>query len=43
MREKFDAIRMVGGDNIVQIYTRIKEVVNTIIGLNGNIEDWILK
>ena len=42
LRGKFDEMTMTEGKNIVQYCTRIKEVVNVIIGSNGKIEDEII-
>ena len=39
LRGKFDDMRMMEGENIVQYYTRVKEVVNDIQGENKIIED----
>ena len=38
MRGKFEDLRMVEGENIVQYCTRVKEVLNTIRGANGEIK-----
>lgn len=42
LRGKIDEMRMMEGENIVQYYTRVKEVVNAIWGENGTIEDEIV-
>ena len=39
LRGKFDEIKMVEGENIVQYYVRIKEVVNSIRWSYGKIDD----
>lgn len=39
IRGRFDDMRMEKGENIVQYVARIKEVVNTIRGSTGHIED----
>lgn len=42
LRGNFDDMKMMGGENIVQYCTRLKEVVNAIWGSNGTIEDEIV-
>ena len=42
LRGKFDDMRMMEGENIVQYSTRVKEVVNAIHGANGEIKDEIV-
>ena len=39
LRSKFDDMRMMKSENIVQYYTRVKEVVNDIYGANGEMKD----
>ena len=36
LRGKFDEMRMMEGENTVQYYTRVKEVVNAIQAENGS-------
>jgi hypothetical protein len=42
LRGKFDDMRMMEGENIVQYYTRVKEIVNAIRSANGEIKDEIV-
>ena len=39
LRGNFDAIRMKEGENVTQYYGQIKEVVNVIRGIGGQISD----
>ena len=42
LRGKFDDMRMMEGENIVQYYTRVKEVFNAIWSANGEINNDIM-
>ena len=42
LRDKFDDMRMQEGENVAQYYSRIKDVVNSIRGATGKIDDDIL-
>lgn len=39
LRGKFDDMRMQEGENVAQYFSRIKDVVNTIRGATGKIDD----